>query len=108
MAMSILFMLILSDYFLGYKSNQGIYLTLIGYVNMYAIVLMIFYLPSNKEKKEWNEKRKEIVLDEMKVMEYDDDDNALIIDDDMDVAEEMVIQNVTDELLNDNEKPIEL
>ena len=108
MAIILLFMLILSDYFIGYKSNQGIYLTLIAYVNIYAIILMVFYLPSNRENTEWNTKRKEIVLDEMRVTEYDDDDNALIIEDDHDIAEEIAIQNVTDELLNDNEKPIEL
>ena len=84
-----------------------------NYISLIDKLINIKKKNSDKEewlkcREEWNEKRKAIVLDEMKVTEYDDDDNALIIDDDQVLAEEIAIQNVTDELLNDNEKPIEL
>ena len=105
-AVCLLIILLLSQYFMGYKNNQAIYLTVIGYMNMYTIILMVFYLPSNKHSEDWNSKRKEIVLDEFKVTEYDDDDNELIIEENKD--EELLISTVADEILNNDDKPIDL
>ena len=98
-AIGILFVLLLAHYFTGYKSNQALYLTLIAYINIYAIVLMVFYFPSSfKGHKEWNDKRKEIVLDEMRITEYDDEDNEFVIEEEAALQETVVIDTLNEEL----------
>ncbi|EMD43107.1 transmembrane protein [Entamoeba histolytica HM-3:IMSS] len=96
-AIFIFFVLLLSDYFIGYRSNAAVYLTLIAYVNIYAVVLMIFYLPSTKNQNEWNNRRREIVLDDVKVTQYDDDDNELVVEENNEKNEAEILIAATNE-----------
>ncbi|ELP83994.1 transmembrane protein, putative [Entamoeba invadens IP1] len=97
-AIFILVVLLISNYFVGYKSNQAVYLTTIAYINIYALTLMVFYLPSNKQDDRWNQRRREIVLDDVKVTEYDEDDNELVVEQELtdNKKEEEVIGGMID------------
>ncbi|KAL7713735.1 Transmembrane protein [Entamoeba marina] len=99
----VLVSLLLSNFIEGYKSNSAVYLTLIAYLDLYCLVLMIFYLPTQKKESEWSNNRRRIVLDEIKVTEYDDEDNELVIEEQLNDAEELAISNVTEEVMKDEE-----
>ena len=105
-AVFILGTLLLSNLIGGYKDNYAIYLTTIAYLNVYTIFLAIFYFPVIKNTHEWNERRREIVLDDVKVTDYDEEDNEMIIEDgeNKDEAEQIALQGVKDELLKDDSK----
>ncbi|KAL7720070.1 Transmembrane protein [Entamoeba marina] len=86
------------------RAYKAIYLTVYGYLNIYCIILALLYIPIRTKKMDWSNNRKDIVLDELKVTAYDDEDNELIIEELHSNDEEIVIASVTEQLLkNDDE-----